>query len=503
MKQDNDIDREEVPVGEPLADAPDEAAASEVGNLKRQAVNSVLWRIFETGGRQVIFFIISVVLARLILPESYGTVAMLTIFTTVANAFIDSGFSTALIRKTDRTQTDCSTVFWFNILVALLCYATLFLSAPLIARFYYMPVLTPVLRVSAISLVIGSIAGVQRALLTAELRFKLLAKLNIAGLLLSGAAGILLAYLDFQVWALVWNGIIGTTVSTILIWIYGKWRPTLEFSRQSFKEFFSFGSKLLASGLLDTVYNNISGIIIGKVYRARDLAFYNRAQSLGDLTSAMPTGVLQSVTFPTLCKIQHDDRLLADGYRRMIRLSCFIIFPLTLGLGAVAYPLINVLLTSRWLPAAALLQILAFSKMTYPFHAINLNLLEVKGRSDLFFRLEVIKKIMGVSMLFITVPYGVEAMIWGGLVTSVICMVLNSYYTGKLINYGFIKQLKDIFWIFLLASAMYAAVKMLTIWIGNGIWSLLAGIATGVIIYGAGAYLFRMPELAELRRLRK
>ena len=252
MKQDNDIDREEVPVGEPLADAPDEAAAGEVGNLKRQAVNSVLWRIFETGGRQVIFFIISVVLARLILPESYGTVAMLTIFTTVANAFIDSGFSTALIRKTDRTQTDCSTVFWFNILVALLCYAILFLSAPLIARFYDMPVLTPVLRVSAISLVIGSIAGVQRALLTAELRFKLLAKLNIAGLLLSGAAGILLAYLDFQVWALVWNGIIGTTVSTILIWIYGKWRPTLEFSRQSFKEFFSFGSKLLASGLLDT-----------------------------------------------------------------------------------------------------------------------------------------------------------------------------------------------------------------------------------------------------------
>ena len=187
----------------------------------------------------------------------------------------------------------------------------------------------------------------------------------------------------------------------------------------------------------------------------------------------------------------------------MIRLSCFIIFPLTLGLGAVAYPLINVLLTSRWLPAAALLQILAFSKMTYPFHAINLNLLEVKGRSDLFFRLEVIKKIMGVSMLFITVPYGVEAMIWGGLVTSVICMVLNSYYTGKLINYGFIKQLKDIFWIFLLASAMYAAVKMLTIWMGNGIWSLTAGILLGVAIYGAGAYLFRMPELAELRRLRK
>lgn len=478
-------------------------APGDVGNLKRRAVNSVLWRIFETGGRQVIFFIISVVLARLILPESYGTVAMLAIFTNVANAFIDSGFSTALIRKTDRTQTDCSTVFWFNIAVAIACYAILFLCAPLISRFYDMPVLTPVLRVSAISLIIGSIAGVQRSLLTAELRFKLLAKLNIIGLLISGVAGIVLAYLDFQVWALVWNGIISSTVGTILIWCYGAWRPTFEFSRKSFKEFFGFGSKLLASSLLDTVYNNLSGIIIGKVYRARDLAFYNRAQSLGDLTSAMPTGVLQSVTFPTLCKLQHDDNLLAQGYRRMIRLSCFIIFPISLGMGAVAYPLINVLLTSRWLAAAGLLQILVFSKMFYPFHAINLNLLQVKGRSDLFFRLEVIKKIMGVSMLFITVPYGIEAMIWGGLVTSTLCLVLNSYYTGKLINYGFIKQLKDIFWIFLLAAVMFAAVKALTMWMGNGIWSLLAGVALGVAIYGAGAILFRMPELAELRHLRK
>lgn len=486
-----------------MSDMSDNIEAGDVGNLKRRAVNSVMWRIFETGGRQVIFFIISVVLARLILPESYGTVAMLAIFTNVANAFIDSGFSTALIRKTDRTQTDCSTVFWFNIVVALACYAILFLCAPLIARFYDMPVLTPVLRVSAISLIIGSVVGVQRALFTAELRFKLLAKLNIIGLLISGAAGILLAYLDFQVWALVWNGIISSAIGTILIWCNSSWRPTFEFSKKSFKEFFGFGSKLLASGLLDTIYNNISGIIIGKVYRARELAYYNRAQSLGDLTSAMPTGVLQSVTFPTLCKLQHDDRLLADGYRRMIRLSCFIIFPISLGMGAVAYPLINVLLTSRWLAAAGLLQILVFSKMLYPFHSINLNLLQVKGRSDLFFRLEVIKKIMGVSMLFITVPYGVEAMIWGGLVTSVICMVLNSYYTGKLINYGFIKQLKDIFWIFLLAAVMYAGVRVLTMWMGNGIWSLIAGVLTGVIIYGAGAYLFRMPELAELGHLRK
>ena len=309
--------------------------------LKHKAVNGVLWRIAEQGGKQAIYFVISVVLARLIMPDQFGMVAMLTVFTAVAGVFIDSGFSTALVRKNDRTQADCSTVYWFNIVISVVCYLILFACAPLIARFYGMPELSAILRVSALGLVIGSLAGVHRTLLNAELDFKALTKFNLLGVVLSGIIGIILAYLDFKVWALVYQGLSMNVITTICVWYKVKWRPSMIVSRQSLREFFGFGSKLLASGLLDTVYSNIYSIVIGKVYKAADLAFYNRASSLTAMTSTMPTGILQSVTYPTLCKLQEDDEALKQGYRRTLRLSACVIFPLCLGVGAVAFPLIN------------------------------------------------------------------------------------------------------------------------------------------------------------------
>ncbi len=437
------------------------------------------------------------------MPEQFGLVAMLSVFLALSQVFIDSGFSTALIRKTNRTQADCSTVYFFNIAVAAVCYAILFVCAPLVSDFYGMEQLTPILRVTSLSLIIGSVAGVQRTLLQAEMNFKLLTKMNITALIISGIVGIVMAYLGFQVWALVTQSLVSTVVSTAFIWIKFDWRPSWIISRASFKEFFGFGSKLLASSLLDTLYNNVYSIIIGKVFKAADLAFYNRADSLKSMTTSLPTSILQSVTYPTLCKLQDNEDALRNGYRRMLRLSAFIIFPLCIGLGAVAFPLINVLYTDRWIYAATLLSIIVFSGMWYPIHAINLNYLIVKGRSDLFFRLEILKKINGVIMLCITVPIGLEAMCYGSICTSLIALVINSYYTGKFLNMSILKQLGDMTPTLLLCAAMYIPTRLIATMMGNGIASLSVSMLTGAVIYIGGALLFRLPEVNELKNLRK
>ncbi|MDE7160113.1 MAG: lipopolysaccharide biosynthesis protein [Muribaculaceae bacterium] len=471
--------------------------------LKQKAVSSVLWRILEQGGKQLIYFGVSVVLARLIMPDQFGMVAMLTVFINLANVFVDSGFSSALIRKTARTQADCSTVYWFNILVSVFCYFLLFLCAPLIARFYDMPQLSAILRVSAFSVVIGSVAGVHRTLLQAEMNFKAMTKFNLLSLVISGAAGITFALLDFEVWALVIQNLTMMTVATVCVWMKVKWRPSAIISRQSFKEFFGFGSKLLASSLLDTLYGNIYSIVIGKVYKAADLAYYNRSTSLTTMTSSLPTSILQSVTYPVLCKIQDDESALKEGYRRTLRLSAFVVFPLCLGAGAVAFPLINVLYTDRWIFSATLLSIIVFSAMWYPIHAINLNYLIVKGRSDLFFRLEIIKKVQAVIMLCITVPIGLEAMCYGGIVTSLLALVYNTYYTGRYLHMGILAQLRDLVPCLLLSLAMFVVARAVAHFMGMDIISLVCSVAAGAVVYLGGAWMFRFPELKELRTLRK
>ena len=472
-------------------------------SLKHKAVSGVLWRIGEQGANQVISLAISVILARLIMPDQFGMIAMLSVFVAVAGVFIDSGFSSALIRKNNRTQADCSTVYWFNIAVSVACYLVLFVCAPLVSDFYGMPQLTSILRVTSLGFVIGSVAGVQRTLLSAEMDFKALTKFNVLGVLVSGIVGIVLAYLDFKVWALVFQSLTSTTVGAICVWYKVKWRPSFIFSKESFKEFFGFGSKLLGSRLLDTLYNNLYSIIIGKVFRSADLAFYNRASALTNITAHMPTGILQSVTYPTLCKLQEDDEALKNGYRRTLRLAAFVIFPICLGVGAVAYPLINVMYTDRWIYAATLLSIIVFSQMWYPIHAINLNYLIVKGRSDLFLKLEVIKKIQGVAMLCVTVPFGLEAMCYGAIATSLLCLVWNTHYNGKFLGMGIMTQLRDLFPTLLLSLAMFACARITAGLLGMGWLSLVCSVAVGAAIYLGGAWIFRFPELKELKDIRK
>lgn len=462
----------------------------------------MIWSAAGNFSLQLIGFVVGVQLARILSPDDYGLVGMLTIFTAIAGCMIDSGMGNALVRKPDRTEVDCSTVYYFSIVTALLMYAVLFVAAPYIADFYDQPALCDLTRVLCLTLVIGPLAGVHGTKLYIDMQFKKSSAISVASALVSGVVGIVCAYMGCGVWALVYMQLASSILRVLLTWLVVRWVPLRVFSRQSFRELFGFGSKLLASAILDTTYNNIRPLLIGKVYSGADLGYYTRANQYASLPATTATGLMSSVTYPLLCKLQHDDDILREKYRLLIRLSAFVVFPLLMGLAAVAESCIVVLITEKWLPCVLLLQILCFALMWYPVQALNLNLLQVKGRSDLFLKLEVIKKIIGVTMLVITVPVSVTAMCYGAVVTSLLCLGVNTYYTGKLIQVGFIRQMGDLLPIFLLSLVMGAGVWTLVTFLPlSPALQLAVGIPAGALIYVVGATLFRMPELTEACQL--
>lgn len=474
-----------------------------MSSLKDKTVKGVIWSAVDRFSAQGIQFVFSILIARLLVPEDYGVIAMLGIFMAVSQTFIDSGFGTALIRKIDRTETDFSTVFYFNIVVAAVFYLILFFSAPAIARFYETPLLESVTKVVALNLIIGSLSGIHNAKLSIDIDFKSRAKISILTTLLTGAVGLWMAYAGYGVWALVVQNLCSSVLRTVMLWIIVKWRPKLIFSWKSFKELFSFGSKLLASGLLDTLYNNIYTLVIGKVFSPATLGVYSKASTLAKFPSSNITGVLQGVTFPALSTIQNEERRLAEAYKRFLRLSAFIVFPLMVGLSAVADPFIRLALTDKWEGAIYLLQIICFWKMWYPIHAINLNILQVKGRSDYFLKLEIIKKVQGVLVLCITVPMGIVAMCYGSVISSVVCLVWNTHYTKKLIGYDFFAQMRDLLPI-LIHSLVMGGIVAIVVYFMPTLWlKLIIGVLSGVVYYIAGAYIMKFTEMDELLAILK
>lgn len=473
-------------------------------SLKHKTLKGTLWSSVERFSVQGIAFVVMIVMARILTPEDYGLVGMVTIFVAVSQSLVDSGFSQALIRKQDRSETDNSTVFFFNIAVGLVLYLILFLCAPLIARFYDQPLLTPLTRLISLSVLINSFVVVQRALLTVRIDFKTQAKASLAAAIIAGAVGITMAYTGFGVWAIVWYQLVNLAVNVGLLWVFSKWRPRLLYSWASFRELFSFGSKLALSGIIDTLYNNIYLIVIGKVFKASDLGYYTRAHQFAQFPSSNLSAIMQRVTFPVLCTIQDDDDRLRSVYRRFLRLSAFVVFPLMCGLAGVSYPFIRLILGEKWLFSAGLLQIICLSMMWYPVHAINLNLLKVKGRSDLFLRLEIIKKCLGVAVLCATVPLGLVAMCWGSVVSSILCLVINTRYTGRLIQVGFLVQMRDLLPTLLYSISMGGLVLLTVNIIPGSDWLRLAsGILTGIIFFLAATILTRSRDLHELRQLMK
>lgn len=468
-------------------------------SLKQKTVKGVFWSSVERFSVQGIQFLVMIIMARLLTPKDYGLVGMVAIFIAVSQSLVDSGFSQALIRKQNRTETDNSTVFYFNIVVGALLYFILFAIAPWVADFYDSPELTALMRVVCLSVVFNSFVVVQRALLTVNIDFKTQAKASLTAAIVSGIVGISMAYSGFSYWSIVAQQLVNLGLNTLLLWIFAHWRPRLIYSWNSFRELFTFGSKLMASGLLDVIYRNMYLLVIGKVFTASSLGYYTRAHQFAEFPSSNLTGIIQRVTYPVLCQIQNDDERLALIYRRFLRVSAFLIFPLLVGLSAVAEPFILLLLKEQWLFASTLLQIICFGMMWYPIHAINLNLLQVKGRSDLFLRLEIIKKILAVIILCITVPMGLVAMCVGQIFSSIICLIINTHYTGKLIQVGFLRQMQDLLPTLLLSLGMWLVVYVITLLLSGHLWlQLIGGISVGMIFYVGIAWLFRYPEWKEL-----
>lgn len=469
-------------------------------NLRQKTKNGLIWSTVERFSNQSVGFVFSIILARLLCPSDYGIVAMITIFFAVAQAFVDSGFANALIRKNNRTEKDLSTCFYFNILVGLFAYIVFFIAAPWIANFYNQPILTMIIRLESVTMFLNSLCIVQQALLTIQINFKTQAKISLASTIMSGIIGVILAYNGFGVWALVWQGISNALVRMILLWKFSTWRPRYGFSKESFHYLFGYGSKLLASGLLDTTYNNIYPIIIGKLFTPADLGYFSRAQGLATLPSSNLTSVLQRVTFPVLSEIQDDMERLETNYRKLLKMSAFIIFPLMMLLAAIARPLVDILLTDKWDNCVIYLQILCVALMWHPIHAINLNLLQVKGRSDLFLRLEIIKKILGVIIILITFSMGLKAMCIGLAINSIIALTINTFYTGKLISIGFISQVKDLLPIILSSILLLIVSSGCVYFIENVILQIIVGTVIGIGCYVGVAILFRYNEIEYIKQ---
>lgn len=467
-------------------------------SLKRKTVKGIVWSTLERFSVAGVNFIFGLILARLLMPTDYGAIAMLSIFMAIAQTFIDSGFSNALIRKPDRTETDNATAFYFNIGVGLAAYFSLYLAAPYIAQFYKTSILIPLTRIMGLNLLLNSLCVVQQALLTARIDFKTQAKISLNAAVVSGLVGIGFAYAGYGVWALAIQSVLASVIRTILLWILAKWRPKAKFSKQSFRNLFGYGSKLLASGLLDTIYNNLYTIVIGKRFSVATLGVYSRADQWANFLAINVTGILQRVTFPILSSIQNEDERLRVNYRKFLRVSGFVIFPLMMGLAAIADPLTRFILTDKWADSIPLLCILCFALMLYPIHAINLNLLQVKGRSDLFLRLEIYKKILGVATLCVTIPMGITAMCVGRVFTSWVALAMNTHYTGKLIHLGFFQQLKDYIPTLLNSFFMGAIVYGMTLIVSGSGLQLLTGVIIGASYYILSNYLLKTMEWKEL-----
>lgn len=423
-------------------------------SLKQKTITGILWSSVDNVTSQGILFVVGIILARILSPQEFGLIGMTTIFIAVSETFINSGFNQALIRKKECTQADFSTVFFFNLGAGIFFFFLLFFSAPLISKFFKEPDLEAIIRVLSIVLIIDALTIIQRTILTRRVDFKLQTRISVISSAGSGLLAIILAIKGFGVWSLVFMTLTRQAINSFLLWIWNRWRPELIFNRRSFTDLFGFGSKLLLSGLIDTVYRNVYYFVIGKYFSAKELGFYTRADSFRSVPSKNITMVLSRVTYPVLAQLQDDPVKLKEGYRQILKSTMLITFVLMLGLAAVAEPMVISLIGEKWRPSVIYLQLLCFSGMLYPLHALNLNMLNVKGRSDLFLKLEIIKKLLAVPTIIIGVLFGIKIMLIGIILDSLIAYYLNSYWSGKLINYSMTQQLKDIKPSFLLGAGM-------------------------------------------------
>lgn len=450
--------------------------------------SNFFWRFSERCGAQLVTFIVSIVLARILAPEDYGQVALITVFTTIMQVFVDSGLGTALIQKKDADDLDFSSVFYFNFAVCLVLYAIMFIVAPLIAWFYKDSTLTPIVRVISLTIVISGVKGIQQSYVSRNMLFKRFFYATLGGTVFSAFLGIGLAYAGFGVWAIVAQQLSNTAIDTLILWLTVKWRPQKMFSWERLKGLLSFGWKMLASALLDTVYGNIRSLIIGKMYSSADLAYYNQGDKFPNVIANNINTSIDSVLLPTMASEQDNASRVKAMTRRAIKTSTYIMAPLMMGLAFCAEPIVRLVLTDKWLPCVPFLRIFCITYMFYPIHTANLNAIKAMGRSDLFLKLEIAKKIVGMTLLLSTMWFGVMAMAYSLLISSVTSQIINSWPNRKLLNYRYWDQLKDILPGVALAIFMGCCVNLVGLLHLSNTVTLLIQIPMGAAIYiGASA----------------
>lgn len=470
-------------------------------SLKSKTLHGAFWTLLERLGTQLVGVVVSILLARILAPSDYGVIGLLSVFLSVSQMFIDCGFGAALIRKKDCSDIEFSTVFWFNLIAAMFFYVVLFFVAPFIANYYHMPILVNVLRVIGLTLIIQALYAIQVTWLTVAVNFKLQAKVSVLSCIFSGIVGISLACCGFGVWALVGQSLSMATFSGLLYWLLSGWRPQVVFSRFAFKELFGFSSKIVASSLLHTIYVNISPLIIGRKYTTADLGFYSRADSLAALPGGIFQGTLGRVIFPVLSSIQDDDNRLKAAYNKYLRLMTSLVAPSMLLLAACAKPLILLLVGEKWLPCVPYLQLLAMGWMIDPIVLVNLNVLYVKGRSDIVLRLEIIKKIIAIAIVVVALQYGVLWLCVGRVVYGYIALALNLRACGPFLGMSFWRQMREVAPIYVCAfMAAGCAYALANLSVYSFFALIIAGFA-GLVIYLFLAWILKFDLIKELRNI--
>jgi O-antigen/teichoic acid export membrane protein len=458
----------------------------------KTVTTNFFWRFFERCGSQFVAFFVSIILARLLDPAVYGEIALITVFTGVLQVFVNSGFGAALIQKKNADDLDFSSVFYFNIVVCLVLYGVMFVAAPYIADFYHIPHLTPVVRVLCLTLVVSGVRNIQQSYVSKNMIFKKFFFATVGATLGSAVVGVTMAYMGYGVWALVGQQLTSETLGTVILWSTVNWRPKLMFSLSRLKGLFNYGWKLLASSLLGVVYGKLCQLIIGRIYTAKDLAFYNQGHHFPNVIVSNINSSIDSVLLPAMSAEQDDRNRIRSMTRRAISISTYIMMPMMMVLAICAEPLVRVILTEKWLPCVPFLRIFCFSFAFWPVHTANLNAIKALGRSDLFLKLEIAKKIVGITAILATMNISVMAMAYTVFVTSILSQIINSCPNKKLLNYSYFAQLKDMLPQIVLSCIMGAMIFCIQFAGFSEVLTMVLQIIAGIAIYMLLSKLFKI-----------
>lgn len=470
-------------------------------NTKTKIASGFAWRFFERILAQLVTFVVAIVLARILGPDSYGEIAIVNIFITLANVFVTAGFGSSLIQKKEADETDFSTVFYAGIVLGIVFYVLIFVTAPLVASFYNLDVLSPVLRVMGLKLILAAVNSVQQAYVSRQMMFQRFFWATLGGTLSSAVVGITMAYMGFGVWSLVAQYMFNSLIDTIILWFTVRWRPKWLFSFERLKSLFSYGWKILVASLVRTGYNETRSLVIGKVYAPTDLAFYNKGRSFPSMVVTNIFVAIQSVIFPTMAKVQDDITQLKAMTRRLVRIHSYTILPLLLGLSLVAEPLIELLLTEKWLTCVPFLQAFCIVSSFEPIQTANLQAIKAIGRSDVYLKLEIAKKLIGIIAIIISVRYGVWAIALGEVIVEFFAALLNIYPNKKLINYSYIEQLRDLMNAFTPLLLMVITVLCVGLIPMGTFVELTTKVLLGAIAYIGSSYLLKNDSLIYLFNL--